>query len=58
MAERAKATVTEVEASHASPVSQPDAIARVIITAAQQIIHAGVKHDDLQKAAKRVSAGG
>jgi hypothetical protein len=34
MAERAKATIEEVPASHASMVSQPDAATKLILTAA------------------------
>jgi pimeloyl-ACP methyl ester carboxylesterase len=35
MAQRAKATATEVDASHASPISQPDLIAKVVAEAAR-----------------------
>jgi len=37
MAQRANSTVTEVDASHASPVSQPDLVAKVISTAARAV---------------------
>ena len=33
MAERAKATIEEVPASHASMVSQPDVVTKLIVTA-------------------------
>ena len=38
MAERAGATVVEVEASHASPISQPDAVTEAIVTAARSAV--------------------
>jgi hypothetical protein len=37
MAERAGATITEVEASHAMMISQPQVIADVILTAATAV---------------------
>jgi hypothetical protein len=37
MAERARATITEVEGSHVVMVSQPEAVADVILTAATTV---------------------
>jgi hypothetical protein len=42
MAERAKATIEEVPASHASFVSQPEATRRLILTAIEATIRSAV----------------
>jgi hypothetical protein len=42
MAERAGATITEVEGSHVIMISQPDAVADVILTAAAAVDRAPV----------------
>ncbi len=36
MAERAKATIVEIAASHASLVSQPDAVTELVLTAVRE----------------------
>ena len=40
MAERATATIEEVAASHASMVSQPDVLTKLIVTAANATVGA------------------